>query len=305
MQLQWAGGAQWEDVNQGTPNANCPAPPSPPCTPNILAASARPASFLAYIYNNYLLPIRGSTPSNPTAGMCVEGFSAGSAAAAYTLADWGGDKYLDKVELLSGPVLNDIQGGCLTQGTPVLVPICSGTPTPSLCQLGSGTYSQPSWSVAPNYVDPNLNSVQKWTDTSTCTCGASSNGASCNTGGGGNFGWANMSVLNSTSTTSYPNTVVTGFICATTTDDTQNNSAPLGWTFFDNPITAKNLNLYAVQNCQNSEGVFALGSPGTPDASVPAIIDPTTSKPELGKKAVENDMASSTQSLTNVCQNYH
>ncbi len=304
VQLQRAGNAQWEDVNQGNPSsANCPS--SSPCTPNILAASARPASFLAYVFNNYVLPIRTRTQNPaPRAGMCVEGFSAGSAATTYTLADWGGDKYLDKVELLSGPVLNDIQAGCVPQNTPVLVPICYGTPTPPFCKLGSQNYSQAPWSVSPNYIEENLNSVQKWTDTSSCTCGGSSNGVSCDTGGGGNIGWANMSVLNPNSITSYPNTVVTGFICATTTDGTQNNSAPLGWTFFDNLVSAKNLNLYAVQNCVKSEGVFAPSMPPVPGASVPAIIDPTTNMPEAGMKAVEMDMASS-QSPTGVCQNNH
>jgi hypothetical protein len=41
--------------------------------------------------------------------MCALGDSAGSAAIAYSLAYYGAGSYLDNVELLSGPVLSDIE----------------------------------------------------------------------------------------------------------------------------------------------------------------------------------------------------
>jgi len=44
--------------------------------------------------------------------MCALGDSAGSAAVAYSLAYYNAGSYFDNVELLSGPVLSDIEQGC-------------------------------------------------------------------------------------------------------------------------------------------------------------------------------------------------
>lgn len=88
----------WSSAREQTTNAN------------IQNAACRPATFLNYVYNSIYLPIAGNGNSN--AGMCAQGFSAGSAAIAYSLAYYGAWSYLDNVELISGPVLSDINQGC-------------------------------------------------------------------------------------------------------------------------------------------------------------------------------------------------
>jgi hypothetical protein len=71
---------------------------------NIQYAACRPAGFLHFVYTDPVL-------FQPGGGMCVHGFSAGSAAVVYSLAwygaGWGATGYLDNVELLSGPVLSE------------------------------------------------------------------------------------------------------------------------------------------------------------------------------------------------------
>src|SRR5207237_5887380 len=67
---------------------------------NIQYAACRPAAFLKYVHATQALYSGG--------GMCAQGASAGSAAIAYSLAWYGADSFLDKVELLSGPVFSDI-----------------------------------------------------------------------------------------------------------------------------------------------------------------------------------------------------
>ena len=79
---------------------------------NIQNAACRPATFLNYVYNNIYLPITTGNNGNPNAGMCAQGFSAGSTAITYSLAYYGALNQLDAVELISGPVLSDIEQGC-------------------------------------------------------------------------------------------------------------------------------------------------------------------------------------------------
>jgi hypothetical protein len=101
---------------------------------NIQYAACRPAGLLHYVYTNPVL----FQPGN-NAGMCAHGFSAGSAAVVYALswygAGWGATSYLDNVELLSGPVLSEIDIGCEIPQTIQTVNVCSGAAgwgTPSL-----------------------------------------------------------------------------------------------------------------------------------------------------------------------------
>jgi hypothetical protein len=87
---------------------------------NIQNAACRPATFLKWVYQNVYLPITQGTNGYAKAGMCAQGASAGSAQVAYSLAYYGLSSYLDSVELMSGPVLSDIEQGC--------APRASGTP---------------------------------------------------------------------------------------------------------------------------------------------------------------------------------
>jgi hypothetical protein len=73
-------------------------------------AACRPATFLAWVISNLYTPIYNS---NPTAGMCVHGTSAGASAAAYSLAWYGLYANIDKVTMVSGPPMGDIEEGCI------------------------------------------------------------------------------------------------------------------------------------------------------------------------------------------------
>lgn len=285
VQLQWSQ-ADWEDVNQGGTTGTT----ATYYTPNIEVAAARPATFLNYVYNNFYLPIKG-IQNNSHAGMCAQGFSGGSGAVAYALAFYSAGSYLDKADLLSGPVFSDISLGCAPP-PPQPVSICSGNPTPAFCELGTpgGNY-QPPWNDDPNYTEHPLNSVKMWSDIQGCTCGSSNgnNQATCNAS------WKGMSIVNGNSNPpvfSYPNTVVTGFVCAPGVNGIQNNSAAQGWVFFSNGVTANQLSFYPVQNCPGPEEIYH-----DQNTFVPALN-------EDGLDAIENDMASG-MNPNGFCQSYH
>jgi hypothetical protein len=110
VQIQWA--TAWEQTSVAS----------------VQDAACRPATFLNYIYNTVYTTIATGQNANPSAGMCAQGFSAGSAAIAYSLAYYGAGSYLDNVELISGPVLSDIKKGCI-------VPAASSV---TVCQLPNG-----------------------------------------------------------------------------------------------------------------------------------------------------------------------
>jgi hypothetical protein len=87
-----------------------------------------------------------------------------------------------------------------------------------------------------------------------------------------------MSIVNGTSTLSYPNTQVTGWLCATTNNGATNNSSPQGQIFFQSITAAVPYRVYAVQNCENVEGVAGTG------ATIPALSS------EDGYTAIKLDM---------------
>src|SRR5262249_13398005 len=134
-------------------------------TYNVKLAACRPATLLNHIYNRFFTAVKAITPS---AGMCAQGFSAGSAAIAYSLAWYGGGDdlnrvYLDKVELLSGPVLSDIKQGCDVPSAEVCAcgnPI-TGVGSP-WCQLSGPGGTQPPW-FAPISYSSEAGLVRNWT----------------------------------------------------------------------------------------------------------------------------------------------
>jgi hypothetical protein len=131
VQIQWA--TAWE---QNT-------------VASVQNAACRPATFLNYIYNTVYTTITTGQNANPNAGMCAQGFSAGSAAVAYSLAYYGAGSYLDNVELISGPVLSDIKQGCIVPAA-ASVTVCppqqNGQPQYG-CRLGSDV----PWMLPPIY----------------------------------------------------------------------------------------------------------------------------------------------------------
>jgi hypothetical protein len=281
VQLQWD--TDWEDVNNGNP---------PGYTPNIEVAACRPATFLSYIYLNYYSPIQHELN---TAGMCAQGFSAGSGALGYALAWYGAYKtasktqyHLDKADLLSGPVFSDIEQGCVVPqaSSPT---VCSGSP--SYCQLGGLA----PWMDHPWYTDTGnnqgpLTSIRQWTGDPTCN-----NSNNQTTSGMSNTNWKDMSIVSGGSNPpvfNYPDTVVTGWLCASGYQGaTMNNSAAQGWFFDDQVTAAPGLSLYAVEYCPVAEAVY--GS-ATANGPVVTVVPGLAGSPD-GFTAIENDMINSCQ----------
>src|SRR5579863_2982780 len=186
--LAWA--TDWEDTGVSTKN--------------VLTAACRPATFFNYIFQNVAT----------TGAKCAEGFSAGSAALAYALAWYGAESYLDKVELVSGPVFSDIAQGCMVpQPAPLTV-----------CPAGQfGCEPGDTFQDSPSY-PPGL-SIGVGQITGDSSCGGSNPTSSTSNGN-----WKAMSIVDGTDapTFAYPNTSVGGWIC----DNGQNNSAAQGDIFF-------------------------------------------------------------------------
>jgi hypothetical protein len=251
---------------------------------NIMYAACWPATLLNYFYQYYLVNMRQPPPggNNPHAGMCAQGFSGGSAALAYALAWYGAYSYVDKAALLSGPVFSDIEQGCIVPAAPNKI-VCDGSP--SWCKLGT----QAPWSDAPAYQDPVTSGVRLWSGPDpTCAYPPTSN---YQTSSQSNQNWLNMSIVNqSGGTFSYPNTNVTGWLCASVYQNAQqmNNSSAQGQIFNAAVAAAEGSNLkltvYAVQNCDDPEGVQ------TRDAVVPALASLCQPGNYCGYTAIMNDM---------------
>ena len=275
VQVQWS--AAW----QATYN---PWPPAPtPNVSNVQAAACRPATVLDYVYKNVYPTI--TVNGNSLAGMCAQGFSAGSAAIAYSLAYYGA--VLDNVELISGPVMSDIKQGCQIPAAPSIT-VC---PAGQLgCQLGGG----PSWTLPPTYVPNGSEYVGAWTNDLTCT-------SSYGTSPTSNADWLAQSIVDqgtgATPTFNYPNTGMTGWLCRSLENQRSNcsgsnykydlcpnNSSTQGEIFYDqitSPSQTAHYNVYAVDNCFGPEGV--------PQGDVAALFK--NGLVMSGQTAVEQDMA--------------
>jgi hypothetical protein len=206
----------WEDTTN-----NCGNPcPYYNIAHNIQAAACRPATFLWQVYTTY----------HSSGGVCAQGFSGGAGAIGYALAWYGaGDStngYLDKVELLSGPVFSDIEQGCEVPRVPGPT-VCGGNP--GFCD--PGMQNQPTWATAPiAYTDQPVQAMQVFTGDYTCAGSSTTSTTS-------NNNWLAMSIVNSsTPSYNYPHTAVTGFACGSTTGDDMNNSSTQAWLFFQQII---------------------------------------------------------------------
>ncbi|HEY1658906.1 MAG TPA: hypothetical protein VGG14_11205 [Candidatus Sulfotelmatobacter sp.] len=245
VQVAWD--TAWEDTGVGTGNS-------------LKAAGCRPATIMNWLLNQKNTYAGG--------GMCAQGASAGSAAIAYALGEYGASAYLNHVELQSGPVLSDVSLGCNSSSPSMTV--CPG----NQCQTGQ----QGSWPDLPTYVDGAETAVSDWT-------GAFGNNA-CNSGSripqSQYTAWKEMSIVDGLddSTFTYPKTSITGWLCSKPENCNgswcQNNSAGQGQLFYQNITTSKTV--YRVNNCQGTEGVD--------QGTVPALGD------ETGLQAIISDMVS-------------
>jgi hypothetical protein len=191
VQIEWA--SAWQDPTNGSGG-------------NILQAACRPATFLNWI--------SGTSTTHPQGKpMCAQGASAGSAAIAYSLAWNGGSTWsgtgssplspLKNVELLSGPVLSEIDQGC-TSPSALNMTICQSG------QYGC-TPNTNTWMNNVIYVDGYANAVSNWSGLAGCALASGQTQSNLTA-------WKNMSLVDGsingvTATFSYPNTSMHGWVC--------------------------------------------------------------------------------------------
>jgi len=202
-------------------------------------AACRPATLLNWIFTH----IYGS------GGKCAEGVSAGSAAIAYSMAQYDVN-YLDAVEFLSGPPLSDISKGC-GQQTYQSANVCSE----SFCKSAPpGMTPEGSWMDTFKYTDAE-SAIDRWTNLPEGTCGTAPNSYGSN--------YLDMSIVDneSDSTFHYPATAVSIWVCAKSgasnsicggSNPTANNSAAEADYFADQIAgfgSARALSLYRVDQC--------------------------------------------------------
>jgi hypothetical protein len=250
VQLEWD--SAWEDATNGSGGS-------------ILAAACRPATFLNWVNNNGIL--------HPQKAMCAQGSSGGSAAVAYSLAWYGASSYLVNAELLSGPVLSEIDQGC-TYPNALNMSICAPG------QYGCTPKTVP-WSDNVIYVTGDNGAVSNWSGLPNCATSLV-NPADYPT-------WAAMSIVDGTSgsvtpTFNYPATSMHGWVCQSYQMDTcgtsscPNNSASQGnyyYEQFSSLQTPKSFKLTGVQACDMAEGVNQGTDPDTGGAVVTSVENDT------------------------------
>jgi hypothetical protein len=285
---------------------------------NIQAAACRPATLFNWVFNN-LFP--NVLSANSQAGMCALGDSAGSAAVAYSLAYYGAGSYLDNVELLSGPVLSDIEQGCQWKPQASSVQVCGQTNYGGGqygCQLGGGS----TWTLSPTYLSGANSSVGKWTNDNSC---ADANGLNQSTTGASATQWLLQSVVDQYGSTgqgaaptfTYASTAVSGWLCRSVVanpnyacaansnnnyNSCPNNSSPQGQIFYENIGVGNappHYAVYAVDSCGNAEGV---GS-GTVPGFYPQYFGGTSGGGgnAAGSTAITDDMVGSAPNIPAQC----
>jgi len=226
VQVAWD--TAWEDTGNGTGSS-------------LKSAACRPATVMNWLLNQRNVYSGG--------GMCAQGASAGSAAVAYALTEYGAYQYLNHVELESGPVLSNISTGCNPNSSPLTV--CPGDE----CLTGG----QGSWSDSPIYVDNTQVDISTWTGAVGSNACASGDGI----GESQYTAWQDMSIVDgltgwqADTTFVYPTTSISGWLCSKppgcNSSLCQNNSAAQGQLYYENVITPKSV--YRVDACLSVEGV--------------------------------------------------
>ncbi|MFZ0772015.1 MAG: hypothetical protein WCA49_23575 [Candidatus Sulfotelmatobacter sp.] len=248
---------------------------------NIQAAACRPATAFNWIFQNLFPTVFNA---NNQAGMCALGDSAGSAAVAYSLAYYGAGSYLDNVELLSGPVLSDIEQGCQWGPRASPVTVCSPTsPNQAYgCQLGGGS----TWTLSPTYLSGANSAVGGWTNDMSC---ANANMLNQPTTGPSETRWLNQSIVDQSTgggtqgaipTFTYSYTAMSAWLCRSVQanpnyncaangndnyNSCPNNSSPQGQIFYQNILSGSappHFAVYAIDNCKTAEGVTGGTAPG-------------------------------------------
>ena len=188
-------------------------------TPDILAGACRPATLLNYLSQT----VKGA--------LCGQGHSAGSSALAYSMTEYGIDQ-LEHVELLSGPVMSDMEKGCETPDVPpVTVVPTNGAP----------------YENRPQYVNQFISTISHYT------------GQACQpstpTPQSANQSWLEQSIVQPTTSLNFRKTGISGWLC----DNGLNNSAAQGAIFYSN--LGSPYSLTRISGCFGSEGVTAGTTP--------------------------------------------
>ncbi|MGA7906118.1 MAG: hypothetical protein WCA16_01835 [Candidatus Sulfotelmatobacter sp.] len=258
-------------------------------TANVQLAACRPATFLNFVFNTSNTSLYGG------GGRCAQGASAGSAAIAYSMTFYGAQNYLDAVEFESGPPLADIKQGCEVPNN-IQIQVCGDNGGNQFgCKLG-GTSP---WQLSPIYTDQ-VTGIRNATNDNSCANGQTTSAAS-------NAAWLKQSLVNdgtNNPTYSYPHTAMTAWLCQSVlnnnqctggfpgdggqggspADDCPNNSSSQAQIYFSrltndpNHLPQAPYAIYAVQNCDTSEGVNGV------DATVAALNN------DGGTDAIEQDM---------------
>jgi hypothetical protein len=246
---------------------------------NIGYAACRPATFLSWVNTSLYAPIH---QSNPTAGMCLQGESAGSGAGAYALAWYGagsgtgeGYNYLDKLTILSGPPFSSISAGCtVTGGETPLVQVCPAG------QFGCNSYNSPSsWNVDLSFAGGPSADIDDWSGIKDCSQGP-------NTPPQDSAAWKAMSIVDGNiGTFNYPKTNITSWLCSSVASPyTMNESSPEGQLLLANFTSSSQipmgLTINGVSGCPDSELVGG----GTPPSNYVSLGYTT------GSAAIEYDM---------------
>lgn len=232
VQVAW--GTAWEETANGTGDS-------------VKVAACRPATLMDWLLRQKNVYAGG--------GMCAQGASAGSAAVAYALTQYGAYKYLKHVVLESGPVLSNVSTGCDPNAASVTV--CPG----NQCLTGG----EGSWSDPPVYVDGAETAVSNWTGAS------GANACKAPRIGDAQYdSWGTMSIVDgltgrqSDTTFDYPTTSMSGWLCSKASNchqaRCQNNSAAQGQLYYENVTSPKSV--YRVDGCMGTEGVEQGTVPG-------------------------------------------
>jgi hypothetical protein len=237
VQMAWK--SAWEATGQGN-------------AASIKTAACRPATFLNFISQNV---------AAAEGAMCAQGDSAGSGAVAYSLAWYGAGDFLDKVELMSGPVFGDLEQGCIVPNAPVS----------TVCPSGQFGCDGLPWPDSPAYVGGDITAIDHWSGDSTCNGKNTTSQAS-------NLHWKAMSIVDGTTNPSfsYPKTAMAGWLCSNIAP-AQNNSAAQGQFFYEqftNSGQTAGYSVTRIDHCSGNEGVS----------------DGVTPQGESGLNAISHDM---------------
>jgi hypothetical protein len=181
-------------------------------TPNILEGACRPATLINYL------------SQTAKGAFCAQGHSAGSSALAYSMTEYGIDQ-LNHVELVSGPVMSDMEKGCETpDAPPITVVPTNGAP----------------YINGPQYVNQFITTISHYTGQNCQTRTPTPQTA--------NQSWLEQSIVQPGVSLSF-RTGISGWLC----DNGLNNSAAQGAIFYSGLRSPYSLT--RISGCVGSEGV--------------------------------------------------